>query len=336
MRLGHNPARYRRNDNRHARVTVCVLVSIPEQFGYFEHRFDVLRTSLASIIDHTDPERYDLLVFDNASCPEVVDYLRSTHKAGIIRYLFLSNENLGAVNAHKMMFPAAPGEIIAYGDDDVLYGPGWLDAHLEILEAFPRAGMISGSPVRERFVNANQHLQSYLDQHPEVSATSGRFIPEQWNEEFRLSTSRPAKRKTESEKERRREGELTEIMLECRGVKAYSQANHFQFVAPKAIILQGLAGDWERRYMAGLTDLDARMDALGYARLSTIGRYARHMGNVVTKEFLNSVPDAEMLGSVKPWSSPAPVALKLAQTGVARAALSRLNNWSYALLKHPK
>jgi hypothetical protein len=34
--------------------------------------------------------------------------------------------------------------------------------------------------------------------------------------------------------------------------------------------------------MGGLSELDSRIDDLGYLRLSTLDRYVRHMGNVIT------------------------------------------------------
>jgi glycosyltransferase involved in cell wall biosynthesis len=335
MRLGKSPTRYQKGDYRPARVTVCVLVCIPEQFGYFQHRFDVLKVCLNSIIGNTEPGTFDLLVFDNASCPEVVDYLRSLHSNRVIRYLLLSGENVGVANAYRIMFQGAPGEIIAYSDEDVLFRAGWLEAHLEILDTFPRVGMVSGSPAREQFGSSNRYLQAYLKEYPQISATSGRFVPEQWTEDHRLSTGRPAQRKEETEKERQRERELTEVALEYRGVRAYSTATHFQFVTPKAVVVQGLDEKWESRLMVGGKKLDERIDALGYARLTTIERYVRHMGNVVTEEFLDSVPHSEVSANVRPWRPPNGVALRLARTGIARAALSRLNNWSYGLLKYP-
>src|SRR3972149_7403113 len=120
MRVGLSPTRGQSTDYRPARVTICVLVFIPEQIGYFGYRFDVLKLCLQSIIKHTSAA-YDLLVFDNGSCPEVVDYLRSLRDQRIIRYLVLSAQNIGKINAFKIMFHAAPGEHIASRDDAVLF-----------------------------------------------------------------------------------------------------------------------------------------------------------------------------------------------------------------------
>jgi len=56
-------------------------------------------------------------------------------------------------------------------------------------------------------------------------------------------------------------------------------ANHFQFVAPKQVILQALPGKWTGKLMGSMIELDEAIDNLGYLRLSTAKRYTRHLGN---------------------------------------------------------
>ena len=88
-RLGISPARGKTTDFQPAPVTVCVLTYIPEQAGYYRHRLDVLRMCLESILTNTATP-YDLMVFDNGSSAEVVDYLRGLHASGSIDFLLLS------------------------------------------------------------------------------------------------------------------------------------------------------------------------------------------------------------------------------------------------------
>ena len=75
-RIGINPARGVVSDYRPPSVTVAVLTYIPDLSGYFEHRLQVLQMVFASLHAFTTPP-HDLMVFDNGSCPPVVDYLRS-------------------------------------------------------------------------------------------------------------------------------------------------------------------------------------------------------------------------------------------------------------------
>jgi glycosyltransferase involved in cell wall biosynthesis len=279
MRVGKAPTRLQKTEYRPGRVTICVPVFIPEQFGYYQQRLDILKICVASIVNHTSPETYDLLVFDNGSCHEVVDYLRSLHEQRIVQYLFLSRSNVGVANATKIMLRAAPGEIVAFSNDDVFFHPGWLEAHLEILETFPRVGMVSG------------------------------FCGEQ------------------------RQGTGRDIVLEHKGIKAYSTAKHFQFVAEKSVILRGLDSDWYPKAMGGQREMDRRIDALGYARLTTFKRYVQHMGNVLTPDFLDSLPATVSKESIAPWVAPRPFLTRLARLPIAHSILSRLNTWSYNLLK---
>jgi glycosyltransferase involved in cell wall biosynthesis len=331
MRVGMNPSRRQLSNYHPAQVTICVLVFIPEQIGYFAHRFDVLKLCLQSIVKHTDYP-HDLLVFDNGSCPEVVEYLQLLRNQGFIQYLILSANNVGIQEALKIMFNAAPGEVIAYSQDDVLFYPGWLQAHLEILDAFPRVGMVSGVPVREQFQYGNRYLQTYLSDYPEVSVEYGYFIPDDWERDFYISTGRKADEEMAAARRA-----YKDIVLEYKGVKAYSTAVHFQYVAFKEVILQGLSKEWEARLMVGPDmETDARIDSLGYARLSTFQRHVQHIGNVISPELKKSLSVLGLAGKLKAWTPPAPLVEKILQLRIIRAVLTRLHNWSYFLLRYQR
>jgi hypothetical protein len=70
-----------------------MLTYLPNQAGYFAERMAVTRLSLESLIAHT-PKPYDLFVFDNGSCGELVDYLCHLRDEGAINYLILSDRNI--------------------------------------------------------------------------------------------------------------------------------------------------------------------------------------------------------------------------------------------------
>ena len=65
-RIGMNPARGKYSDYRPANVTVAILVHVPHLAGYFEHRLEVVKICLKSILQHTRSPM-DLLVFNNGS-----------------------------------------------------------------------------------------------------------------------------------------------------------------------------------------------------------------------------------------------------------------------------
>src|SRR3989304_7286531 len=94
MRLGHNPAKFVDQVHKPQRITVAVLTYVPFLSGYFATYLEVVKACLASLWEHTDLP-YDLLVFDNGSCPELLDYLNEAHRPGRIQYLILSKTNRG-------------------------------------------------------------------------------------------------------------------------------------------------------------------------------------------------------------------------------------------------
>ena len=74
MRIGQNPAKFVKEVAQPARVTVAVLNYIPFLSGYYADMLNVLDACLTSIWENTDLD-YDLMVFDNGSCEEVIEYL---------------------------------------------------------------------------------------------------------------------------------------------------------------------------------------------------------------------------------------------------------------------
>ena len=91
MRIGQNPAKFVKDVAKPSRVTVAVLNYIPFLSGYYADMLNVLHACLTGIWENTDSE-YDLMVFDNGSCEEVIGYLRDAQVAGKIQYLILSRE----------------------------------------------------------------------------------------------------------------------------------------------------------------------------------------------------------------------------------------------------
>jgi glycosyltransferase involved in cell wall biosynthesis len=286
-RIGINPARGKISGYRPARVTVTCITYIPDLTGYFEQRLEVLRLSLASLRAHTTPP-YDLMIFDNGSCQPVVDMLREQERQSQIDYLLLSRQNIGKIGALQILFNAAPGEIIAYHDDDIFFYPGWLEAHLKILENFPRAGMVSGLPVR----NAARHARQSLDQFalqgaPGLSISNERRIPDEWETDWALSTGRDPQSHLQETLGQQ------DMILRIGELEAIGSANHFQFVAHKSTLLQALPEEWSGKLMGHMVELDEAVDKLGYLRLSTVQRFTRHMGNTLSTAILQ---EAQRLG----------------------------------------
>lgn len=272
MRRGQNPAKFVDRVARPARITVAVLTYAPFLSGFFAEALDVIRTCLNSIWD-TTPSPYDLLVFDNGSCREVVDYLVGARGEGKIQYLLLSEENLGKGGAWNMILKAAPGEIVAYTDCDARFYPGWLERSLEILETYPRVGMVTARPFRtpEGFMTSTV---AWAEGDPEVTVERGAFIPWDVFREFDMSLGQ------EEGAIRARYERSEDVRLTYRGVQAHVGASHYQFVGHKEVLESFVPFEMDRP-MGQVRRLDERMNDAGFLRLMTPEPLMMNMSNSV-------------------------------------------------------
>ena len=276
-RFGMNPARNKNISYQPSRVSAAMMTYIPNLEGYFTHRLDVLKLSLESLI-HSVGEKTDIAVFNNGSCSQVCDYLDDQLEIGRIDYLFHSGKNLGVIGGFKILFNALPGELIAYCDDDVLYYPGWLDAHLEIIDTFPRTGMVSGAPVGYSSEHAVKAVDEFIaNDSPDLIVLDKPRVDD-WEESWAVSTGRPTADHLKQVQD------TPNKHLIYRGVEAVQSAKHFQFVTPKEVICEAFSPDWSGSLMDGLVALDESVDNLGYLRLTTPHRYTRHIGNTISRE----------------------------------------------------
>jgi hypothetical protein len=283
-RIGINPNRGQQSKYQPSRITLAMLTYLPNQAGYFAERMAVTRLSLESLITNT-PEPFDLLVFDNASCPELVTYLCHLRNQGRINYLVLSSNNLGKIGALQAIFRAAPGEIVAYSDDDVLFLPGWLDAHLKILETYPRVGLVTGFYIRSHLRYATQSIDTFTKQ-AGVQTTRGLLIPHGVEQHYIDNMGRTW------ETYQQEVNGLEDIQLSYQGISALASAGHHQFVTHRQLILDVLPA-WNGNLMGKMIELENAVDQQGYLRLSTPTPVTRLLGNVISAE---NAAEARRLG----------------------------------------
>jgi glycosyltransferase involved in cell wall biosynthesis len=271
MRVGQNPAKSIEAVRQPERVTAAVVVYIPALAGYYAQSLEVLKVCLASLRANAGLP-LDLLVFDNASCAEVREYLNDEHAAGNIQTLVLSEHNIGKSGAWNFIFNAAPGEFIAYADADVRFLPGWLAPQLAALEAFPQAGMVTGLPLLTPPEYSTATV-AWAEKQPDVRLERGSFISWEdfWQHARTLGGDEPKARAFYEANEA--------VRLEKGGARYYVGAGHFQFVARKRV-LQSLLPIPSARPMGDVRQLDERINAAGFLRLSTPEWYVAHMGNV--------------------------------------------------------
>jgi glycosyltransferase involved in cell wall biosynthesis len=279
-RIGVNPSRGKKLAFKPARVTVAVLVYAPHQAGYFQNRLDVTRMTLESIIVNTKLP-FDLMVFDNGSCPEMVTYLQGLYDEGKIDYLILSKRNIGKLNALNIIFKSAPGDIVAYTDDDVFHLPGWLQPHLEIIDTFPNVGAVTGFYIRQRVAMSSDSTLAFADQ-PDVDTQRGLLMPKKWEEEYIVNSGRSW------EHYQSEVAGIEDVIVSYHSLEAWVSAHHFQMVAPRAVILEVLSemipDGWSDQVMGRMVEMDDRMDEKGYLRFCTRQQAVRLMGNAISDE----------------------------------------------------
>jgi len=283
-RLGTNPSRGQQLEFTPPLVTVAVLVYAPNQAGYFQHRLDVTRLTLESILTNT-PKPFELLVFDNGSCKEMTDFLKELNQAGKIDTLVLSQQNIGKLNALWRIANLAQGEVIAYTDDDVYHLPSWLPKHLQILDTYPNVGAVTGFYIKQRVVMSSEStlkwVKAYEKDHSEM-VHRGNFIPTKWEQEYMDNSGRTQER-YQSEI-----AGVEDIVLDYHGVKAWVSAHHFQVLTPKKVLLEVLSEmldtGWSDLMMGRMVEMDDRMDAKGYLRLTTHEQTMRLLGNAIDDE----------------------------------------------------
>jgi len=298
-RVGINPARGKIIGYRPADVTVAILSYIPDISGYFENRLDILKIVIESIKKNTSSP-YDLLVFDNGSCEEVTDYLLEQKQIGNINYLILSEKNIGKIDAFKIIFSAAPGKIIAFSDDDILFYPNWLESQLEILKAFPNVGMVSGVPVRNASNHAKSSLEKLISDQPNgFNVTNSRTIPDDWEIDWAISTGRDPEKHILETKDHQDIVLVIAEKTQGKSIKAIGSANHFQFISKKDVILKAIPNDWSGKLMGAMVELDEAIDQLGYLRLSTAQRYTRHIGNILNDDLIKELQSLGLMDSSK-------------------------------------
>jgi glycosyltransferase involved in cell wall biosynthesis len=287
MRVGQNPAKFIDHVAQPQRITVAVVTYIPFLGGYYTESLDVLQACLNSLQRNSDLP-YDLLVFDNASCLPVRAYLNEMTQASRIQYLVLSDKNVGKGGAWNLIFAAAPGEIIAYADSDIYFNPGWLSASLQILEAFPQAGMVTARPLRTPEKYYTSSLE-WARQQPDVILENGQYVPWEVYREHVASLG------TSDEQARQWFESRSDWRVTRNGVSALISAAHFQFTARKSTLLEFLPFEMDRP-MGQVRSLDEMMNARGYLRLTTLAPLVKHMGNRLDPALASNPPASAPTG----------------------------------------
>ncbi len=275
MRTGKNPAKAGIPAYQPQELGVALIVYIPFTEGYFEHSLEILHYQIESI-RATTPQSYDLLIFDNGSCPEAVAQLQQLYDQKTIDWLVLSQHNLGKAGAWNWIFAAMPNRLICYADSDVLFRPGWLESSLEVLEAFPQAGMVAAQP------NFFDVMQGEGKAHLSLEGDPHFTLEDYWPEksaidEYCFGIGADAELAAPFYA-----NPLPSILHREKRIRAVIGASHMQFLTRREVARQLVPLPSTKGLLRSETmSLDYKMDALGYLHLSTLKPYVFHMGNTV-------------------------------------------------------
>jgi glycosyltransferase involved in cell wall biosynthesis len=297
---------------------------------------DVLRLCLDSLLANTR-HPFDLMIFDNGSCVEVQDYLIELRRRGNIQYLILSQHNLRKLGALDFLLSVAPGEIISYADSDVYFLRGWLDASIEILESFPEAGQVTAIPTADKVTDyCSSTYNGIRRDNTVVVETAEALIPRRFIEAHRASIGKSREAYDQTL------GDRQDTRVTRDGVSAYVSAQDFQYTTTREAIDEVLPLKLKspEEYYDPLYSpaFEARLDELGFWRLSTVDYLVHHIGNtmpssaegadwVFEQDLLERGAHQEAVGHDMPY-----LKRKLLHNRYSRRLLKRINTLTYSLL----
>ncbi|MFB0521953.1 MAG: glycosyltransferase, partial [Desulfatiglandales bacterium] len=151
-----------------------VLIGIPVL-----DNIEMSRICLQSLFQYTDTNRLgletSLVIIDNGSCHDIAGLIKGEFEGARFPTYYLRNpQNLGVAVAWNQILRFSPA--VVYGspfyydyyvisNNDVLFGPDWLQPLVDAMESDDRIGWVSalenGSPVMQELLEAHSRTRRY-------------------------------------------------------------------------------------------------------------------------------------------------------------------------------
>lgn len=110
------------------------------------NRFEYLQKSIDSLLLHTNMP-FELIVVDNNSEQNVIEYLRAMYEQDKIQNLILNDSNVGLANGLNQGWKASSSQAkyLVAADNDVLYCKDWAETLTNALDKVPNLGAIGAA-----------------------------------------------------------------------------------------------------------------------------------------------------------------------------------------------
>jgi glycosyltransferase involved in cell wall biosynthesis len=142
---------------------------------------EYLKTCLRSIVEFSQNVDYEVVVVDNASCSDVINYLRTLQDKDHFSVIF-NEKNFGFTRAvNQGILASKPANDVILLNNDTLVTRGWIEAFQEVKANYPEVGLIvpaqvvlpgektllihrpSSNAKREMDVNISMHHGNVID-----------------------------------------------------------------------------------------------------------------------------------------------------------------------------
>ena len=225
---------------------------------------------------------------------------------------------------------------VAEGICDVYFEKGWLDATLDIMNTYPKAGMVSAIPTIDKSIDHYENTLKGIKESKEIIITSGNsLIPDNYIEAHRLSLGKTVESYMANIKDR------IDTKITLNGINAYVCAQDFQFTTRKEIITKvlPLVVTNKNIYYDPIYSpvFESKLDKLGFWRLSTEQYLIHHMGNSLKDlqeelALIRNRTEEKTNLIIENKTKPMPISIRIIKHPTIRKVLKKIYSSIYKLL----